>query len=82
MKIALPLALATAAIGCCIVPPPDPASPIDLCMAARREVAALKMCFDDEHCARDADFYRQVQVALADLEASCQGVLLEQQWRR
>lgn len=51
-------------------------------MAARREVAALKMCFDDEHCARDVDFYRQVQVALADLESSCQGVLLGQQWRR
>lgn len=82
MKIALPLVLATATIGCSIVPSPDPASPVELCMAARREVAALKMCFDDEHCARDVDFYRQVQVALADLESSCQGVLLGQQWRR
>jgi hypothetical protein len=82
MKIALPLVLATASIGCCSVPPPDPAPPIDQCKAAGREVAALKMCFDDEHCARDVDFYRQVQVALADLEASCQGVLRGQQWRR
>lgn len=82
MKTALPLVLATAAIGCCSVTPPDQAPPIERCEAARREVAALKMCFDDEHCARDARFYRQVQVALADLEASCQGVLLGQQWRR
>lgn len=82
MKIAIPLILATATIGCSSVPPPDPTPPIERCEAAGREVAALKMCFDDEHCARDARFYRQVQVALAELEASCQGVLLGQQWRR